>query len=117
NAVRGVKDADVAGAADPDTVAGEQINVFLNAAFEVLTEALDVFLEAVIAFILKPTDAKSVRGETGTTILFEDFENFFPLAHAVKERRERPDVEGVGAEPEKVAGDALELGEDSANDF
>jgi hypothetical protein len=117
DAIGGAEHADIARAADPDAVAGEQVNVFLNMALEILAEAFDVFFEAVIGLVLQTANAKGMRGETGATILFEDFENFFALAETVEERSERANIQSMSAEPNQVAGNALEFGENGANYF
>ncbi len=47
----------------------------------------------------------------------EQVENVFALAEAVEEDRHRGDVEGVGAQPDQMAGDAGQFGQDDANDL
>src|SRR5258708_16211653 len=116
DAIGGIEKADIAGAADPDTVTGVQVGVFLNAALEILTEALDVFLEGVVGLVLQAADTESVGGKARAAVFFKDLEDFFALAHAIEEGRESADIEGVRAEPEQVAGYALEFGKDGADD-
>ena len=48
-------------------------------------------------------------------ILLENLQDLFALAQAVEKRRQRADIQRVRAQPEQVAGDALQLGEDRAN--
>src|SRR6516162_2465445 len=80
DAVGGTEDADVASPSDPDAVAGEEIDIILDAAFEVLAEALNVFFEAVVRLVLQTAD-----------------------------------VQSMSPEPNKVARDTLQLGEDGAD--
>src|SRR5246127_3197898 len=116
DAVGGTEHADVARAANPDTVAGQEIDIVLDAALEILAEALDVLLESLVCLVLQTANAESVRGEARATILFEDFEDFFALAEAVEERGESADVQSMSAEPNQVAGNALQFRKDGAND-
>src|SRR5690349_9871181 len=48
DAIGGIQKTDVAGPANPDAVAGEQIGIFLDAAFEILAESLDVLFKRVV---------------------------------------------------------------------
>ncbi len=56
-----------------------------------------------------------MRGQAGAAILFENLENFFAVAKGVEERRHGADVERVRAQPELMAGQAIQLGENYAN--
>jgi len=56
-----------------------------------------------------------VRGQARAAIVLEDLEDLFPLAEAEENGRDGTDVERVGAEPEQVRGDAVELGQDHAH--
>src|SRR5258708_32226322 len=76
DAIGGIEKADVAGAADPDTVTGEQVGVFLNAALEILTEALDVFLEGVVGLVLQAADTESVGGNARAAVVFKELRDF-----------------------------------------
>ncbi len=82
---------------------------------EVVAEALHILLEAVVGLVLQAADAEGVGGEARAAILLENFQNFFALAEAIKDRRERADIESVRPKPEQVAGDSLQLSQDRAN--
>jgi len=85
DAVDGIEKADIAGAADPDTVTGEQVGVFLNAALEILTEALDVFLEGVVGLVLQAPIRKAWVVRRAPQYFSKNLEDFFALAHAIEE--------------------------------
>ena len=78
-------------------------------------KALHVLLEAVVGLVLQAADAEGVRGEPRAAVLLEDLEDFFALAQAVEHRRDGADIERVGAQPQQVAGDAVQFGEDHAH--
>ena len=80
-----------------------------------MAELFDIFFKTVVGFVEQAADAKGVGGQARAAILLKDFQNFFPLAEAVEDRRHRPDIQRVRAQPEQVAGDALQLGEDGAH--
>ena len=111
----GGEDADSLGAAHPDAVSGKQRFVFVHALVERLAEPLHVLFELVVSLVLQAADAERVRGEPRAAILLKDFQDLFPLAQAVKQRRQRADVERMRPQPEQVAGDALQFGEDRSN--
>src|SRR5215472_2931250 len=117
NAIGSAEDSDVASAPDPDAVAGEEVDVVLDATLEMLAEARDVPLEAVVGLVLQTADPERVGCQAGAAVFLEDFEDFFALAETVEQRRESADVQSVRAEPHKVARDALQFGENGANDL
>src|ERR1035438_4778718 len=79
---------------------------------EHLAEFLDVPLEAFVSFVLQTADAEGMGGEPRAAILLENLQRLFPLAEAVKHRRDGADIERVGAQPQQVAGDPVQFGED-----
>ena len=78
-------------------------------------ELLDVFFESFVGFVLASADPEGVRGQARAAILFENLEDLFPVAEGVEQRRHGADIEGVGAKPELMAGDAVEFGQDDAD--
>ena len=54
-------------------------------------------------------------GEARAAVLFENLQDLFAIAEAVEQRRDGADVERVRAQPNLVAGDAAQLGQDDAN--
>jgi len=63
---------DIAGAADSRyCYHGEQVGVFLNAALEILTETLDIFLEGVVGLVLQAANTESVGGKARAAVFFE----------------------------------------------
>ena len=62
--------------------------------------------------LVQPTDAHRVVGETRAAERLEQIEQDLPLAEGVEKYRHRPQVEGMGAEPQQVRGDALQLRQD-----
>ena len=63
----------------------------------------------------QPTDPVVVVEKPGAAEPLEQIENFLPLAKAMEKRRERADVQAVGADGEKVRCDPLKLGGDDAD--
>ena len=72
-------------------------------------------LEAGVGLVLQAADAESVRGEARAAIFLEDLENLFAIAEGVEQRRDGADIERMRAQPELVAGDAVQFGEDDAD--
>ena len=107
--------ADTFGAFEPDAIGGEQLFVFVDLRLHERNEILHVPFESVVRFILQSADAKSMRGEPSAAILFENLENLFAVAEGIEQRRDRADIERVRAQPELVAGDAVQLSEDDSN--
>ena len=78
-------------------------------------EVLHVFFEAGVGFILQAADAESVSGEASAAIFLVDLENLFAVAEGVEQRRDGADIERMRAQPELVAGDAVQFSENHAN--
>ena len=106
------KNAHAASAGNPDTILRQQRLVLIDLAREVVDERPNLFFETVIDLVLKTADAKHVRGQARTAIIFEDLQNFFALAKAVQKDRHCADIEGVRGQPEQVAADTVQLGHD-----
>src|SRR5262249_54071528 len=75
----------------------------------------DLVLEALIDFILRSADAKHVCGQPRSAVIFENFEDFFPLTEGVQEHGHGANVERVCSEPQQVTRDPIELGHNDAN--
>ena len=101
--------------AHPDAIVGEQFFVLVHLGQEHVAEVADVLLEAVVGLVEQPADAEGVRGEARAAVLFENLERLFALAQAVEHRRDGADVERMRAQPQQVAGDAVQLREDDAH--
>ena len=107
--------SNILGALDPDAVGGEQFLVLVDLGAKESEEVLHFLFEAGIGFVLQAADAEGVRGEARAAILFVDLENLFAVAEGVKQRRDGADIERVRAQPELVAGDAVQFGQDDAH--
>src|SRR3989449_504875 len=103
-------------APQPDAVLRQQVLVLSDLVLEILAEALDVFFQFVVGLVLQAANAKGMRGKPRAAVLLDNFENLLALPKAVEQRSQRADIERVSAEPEQVAGNALQLGEDGADD-
>src|SRR5215472_7643698 len=101
----------------PDAVLGQQFLVLGDTGFKGLAEALNVFLQRVVGLVLQAADAKCMRGQPRSAIFFENFQDFFALAETVENRRKCANVERVRSEPQKMAGDALQLSQNRSNHF
>ncbi len=108
------EDAHVPGAVNPDAVLGKELFVLIDFGQEVIAKFHDFLFEPVIEVVLQPPDPEGVRGEARTAVLFEDLQDFLALSKRVKNRRHRPQVERVGAEPNQMAGNALQFRQDHA---
>eukprot|EP00825_Cyclidium_porcatum_P002331 TRINITY_DN11073_c0_g1_i1.p2 TRINITY_DN11073_c0_g1~~TRINITY_DN11073_c0_g1_i1.p2 ORF type:complete len:369 (+),score=42.63 TRINITY_DN11073_c0_g1_i1:92-1198(+) len=60
-------------------------------------------------------DAEGGGRETGAAVRLEHIEDVFALAPGVEEDRQGADIHGVGAQPDQVAGDPIELVEQRAD--
>lgn len=116
-AVGGGEDADAFEAVDPDGILGEEAFVFVEAGGEGGAKGEEFGLEGVMEFVLEAADAEGVGGEAGAAVVLEDLEDIFTLAHGVEEGGHGAEVEGGCAEPEQVGGDAVEFGEDDADEL
>jgi hypothetical protein len=114
-ALIGTQDADVFQTSDPDPLVGEQFGVLIHMGQEHRAEIPDVLFEAVVSLVEQSTDAEGVRREAGAAIFLEDLERFLALTEAVEHRRDGADIQCVGSQPQKVAGDAIQLRKDHAD--
>ena len=57
-------------------------------------------------------DSIIIQRQPGTTELFKKIQQHLPLAERPEEDRHRPDIQGLRAQPEQVADDALHFGHD-----
>ena len=73
-----------------------------------------LLLEPVVGLVEQAADAEGVRGQPRAAVLLEDLERLFALAQAVEHRRDGADIERVRAQPQQVAGDAVQLRENDA---
>ena len=78
-------------------------------------ELLNLALKAFVGLVGAAADAEGVGGQAGAAILLENLENLFPVAEGIEKRRDGADVERVRAQPQHVAGQAVQLGENHAN--
>ena len=78
-------------------------------------EILHILLEAVVGLVLQPADAEGVRRQPRAAIFFENLENFFAVAKGVEQRRDGANVERMRSQPELVAGNAVQLGQNDAD--
>ncbi len=113
--LRSADDADVLGALQPDPVVRQQLLVLDDFRVHDLAELEDLLVPAGRHLQRQPADAHRVVGEPCAAELLEEIENQLALAERVEEHRHRADVHRVRAEPQAVAGDALQLAEHRAH--
>ena len=58
-----------------------------------------------------------MSGQARAAIFFENFEDLFPIAKSIEKRRNSADVERMRPQPEHVAGQPIQLGENYADVF
>ncbi len=80
-----------------------------------VAKRLDLLFKPFVGLVLQTADAEGMGGEARAAIFLEDLEDLLALAQAVEDGRDGADIEGVGAEPKEVAGDAVQFGEDDAD--
>ena len=80
-----------------------------------LAELEDLLVPARRNVQRQATDAHRVVGQTRAAELLEQIENQLPLAEGVQEHRHRADVHRVGANPQAMAGDPLQLAQNRAH--
>ncbi len=73
-----------------------------------------ILLEAVVGFVLAAADAEGMGGQARAAILLEDLQDLFAVAEAVEQRRQRADIQRVRAQPNLVAGQPVQLGQNDA---
>src|SRR4029077_5077143 len=71
-----------------------------------------VAFKALISLVLAAADAEGMCGQSGATILFKNLENFLPIAEGVEKRRHGADIECVRPQPELMARQPVQFGED-----
>ncbi len=55
-------------------------------------------------------EAEEAVGEAGAGDAVQDIQDDFPVVEAIQDRGEGPQVHEVGAHPQEVGGDAVQLG-------
>ena len=114
-AIVDIQNPDVAHAVHPDAVGRQQLFILVGLGQEDVAEVEDVLFEAVVGFVQQPADAERVRGQARAAVFLEDVQRQLAFPHAVEQRRDGADVEGVRAQPDEVAGDAVQFGENDAD--
>ena len=108
--------ADAPGALHPDAIGGQQLFVFVD-----LRRSRTCKTSYVAARSRRRSrtgsaaDAEGMRRKARAAVLLENLQNLFPVAEGIEQRRHGADVERVRAQPEHVAGDAVQLGQDDAD--
>ena len=58
-----------------------------------------------------------MSGQARAAILLKNLEDLFPIAKSIKKRRDGADIERMRSQPEHVAGQPIQLGENYADVF
>ena len=66
--------------------------------------------EIVVDVVVHPAEAEIAVGEARAGDRFQQIEDMFPVVKGVEQRGESAQIEDKGAEPEEMAGDAVQLG-------
>ena len=53
-----------------------------------------------------------MRGQPRPTIFFENLQHFFAITEGVEQRSDGADIQRVGSQPQHMAGQTIQLGED-----
>src|SRR5262249_13107214 len=102
-------------AIDEDTVAGEQVLVFVNFLGKDVEE-LSYFFEEAERRIERQTPDVEVRGHHALAAdHLINAQQVFTFAEAIEEDRHGADVHGVRAQPDQMRADALEFGQHHAH--
>ena len=80
-----------------------------------ITERQNLLVPAAGNVQGQPPDAHRVVGEAGAAVLLEQVEDVLALPKRVEQHSHGPDVHGVRAQPQTMAGDPLQLGENGAD--
>ena len=91
----------------PDPVLRQQVLVIVHRPGELADEALAIQKELLGRVFVHAAHPEAVDGQAGTVGDFEQIEDLLPIPEAVQEHRHGPDVEGVGPEPQQMAGNAV----------
>src|SRR5581483_9200437 len=78
-------------------------------------ELLHVALKAFVGFVLRSANPEGMSGQARAAVFFKNLENFLPITEGVEERRDGANVESVRAQPEHVAGQPVQFGENDAD--
>ena len=105
---------DVARPLEPDAVVRQQRLVVVQLPFHQVAERPHLAVPPRRNVERQPAHAHRVVGQARPAELLEQVEHELALAERVQQHRHGTDVHGVRAEPEAVAGDALQLREDRA---
>src|SRR5207249_4497519 len=97
--------------AHPDTIVGEQLLIFVHLGEEHVAERAALLFKTVVELVDQAADAERVGGQPRATIVLEDFEDLFALAETVEYRRDGADIERVRSQPQQVARNPVQLGE------
>ena len=115
DAIRSGNHSDIFRALDPDAIRGEQFFVLVDLRAKESEEVLHFLLEAAVGFVLKAANAEGVRGEPCSAIFLVDLQNLFAVTERIEKRSDGADIERMRAQPELVAGNAVQFSEDHAH--
>ena len=96
---------------EPDAVVRQQLLVLADLLLHESAELADLLVPAGRDVERKSADAHRVVGQPRAAVLLEEVEDQLALAERVEEHGHRADVHRVRPEPEAMAGDPLQLGE------
>ena len=95
----------------PDFVTGQQTLISFEMARDIVSELAEVFFDAVRQVSRKAADAEVVGGHPGAGDSLIEIHNFFTLAKAVDEDGHGADIQRMAGQPDEVAFDAGQLGQ------
>ena len=103
--------ADALGAAQPDVVLGQQLFVLVEFAGELVEERAGRFLEAARQIFAQAADPQVTREHAEAGEHLVQIEQLLALAEAVHHHGDRADLHAVRAEPDEMAAETLQLGD------
>src|SRR5579864_7979313 len=96
-------------------VAREQRVIFLDAWFQVIEELLAAANPALGKIVVNAAHGDVTVSQARPAYFLKEIENHLPFPKGIEEGAECAQVQAIGAHADKVAGDAVEFGDDDAN--
>src|SRR5216683_4794008 len=115
NSVLRAQNSYAPGAFDPELVIGQKVVILLQALRENAGKFAHLVIEAGRQVRLQAARTNIAGHHAHAGNKLEDIQDHLALAETIQENAHRSKVEGMGAQPDQVAGDALQFGQQHAD--
>ena len=117
NRVLSTDDTDVLNTLLPDLVASQQALISIQMARHRVDEVTNLFIKTLRKISREATNAEIVRGHPSTRNLLVDIHDVLTLAKSVDENRHGADIESMTRQPDQVALEAGQFGEQNPHNL